>query len=126
MKSLRLPLICLAILLLAAGGLWFARQKSAVPTQHAKSAKVKAGLPIVSSGVPNSAEIHAQLLAEGQQMPVPSLAPVLAQVPGQAGAQAVAALTDQQPEVAPDAVALDHQVAIGFTANVIGELDPCG
>lgn len=126
MKSLRLPLLCLAVLLLVAGGLWFARQKSALPPQQAKPAEIKAGPTLVSSGVPDAAEIHAQLLAEGQQMPEPSLAPAVANVPGQARAQAVEALNDQKPEIAPDAAPLDHQVAIGFTANVVGETDPCG
>ena len=126
MKSLRMPLILLAVLLIAGGAVWFARQKAAIPPQQAKPAEIKAGPTQVSSGVPEAAEIHARLLAEAQQMPEPSLAPAVSKVPGQARAQAVEALNDQKPEVMPDAVPLDHQVAIGFTANVIGETDPCG
>lgn len=80
----------------------------------------------ISSGVGDAAELHAQLLAEAQQIPVPSLAPAVGRVPGQAQAQAVEALNQAQPQATPDAAPLDHQVSIGFTANVIGETDPCG
>lgn len=122
-RMLAFGLVALLIALVA-GALW--SRKPSTPQAKAPVVQAQAEPKVISSGVGEAAEQHAQLLAEAQKVPVPSLAPAVGRVPGQAQAQAVEALNDQTPQATPDAVPLDHQVAIGFTANVIGEVDPCG
>jgi hypothetical protein len=80
---------------------------------------------LLSSGVVEAAEVHAQLLAAAQDMPEPAMSGAVAQVPGQAQVAAIAAL-EETPQQPLSSVAPEQEVQIGFTGNVVGETDPCG
>jgi hypothetical protein len=122
-KSKKVAIAAVGLLLAVAASVAL---RHPAPTPAPVQATVQVQPRALSSGVTDAAELHAQLLAEAQQVPEPSLASAVGRVPGQAQAQAVEALNQAQPQASPDAVPLDHQVSIGFTANVIGETDPCG
>lgn len=113
-------LVVLFGVLCAAVALWWGR-----PHAPQVTAPTAPAPRILTSGVVEAAEVHAQLLAAAQEMPEPTMAPAVAQVPGQAQVAAVAALEEsaQQPL---STVSPEQELVIGFTGNVVGETDPCG
>lgn len=117
-------LLALALVLLGAVAVLVARRGPPAVVQ-AKAAPAQANLAhVVDSGVAAAADMHAKLVQETQQLPVPTLAAAnAAQAPGQVQALAIDTMK-QQP--AADDVSLEQAVFIGFTGNVIGETDPCG
>lgn len=122
-------LLAIALIVLGAVVVMVARHRASAPVVQAKSTPAQAKpASIAGSGVLLAAEVHARLLAEAQQLPEPTMASAnAAHVPGQVQAAAVDSLNQQKP-AAPsvDDLPPEQQVFVGFTANVIGETDPCG
>jgi hypothetical protein len=113
-------LVVLLGVLGAAVALW--RPRSPAPQLTTSTAPAPR---ILTSGVVEAAEVHAQLLAAAQDMPEPTMAGAVALVPGQAQVAAVAAL-EESPQQPLTTVPPEQELVIGFTGNVVGETDPCG
>ncbi len=119
----KLSILLLLLICTAGGATYWARH---LPTTGAgATASPPAAQPrdvphLASSGVVEAAEIHAQLLAAAQNMPEPTLASVTnhASAPSQAPVP--------MPEAPLPPVPENQQLAIGFSSNVVGEVDPCG